>query len=35
MTINPFVAGVFCTLFCEMFFILLYAILRAIKGGKR
>lgn len=33
MIINPFVAGVFCTLFCEMLAIIIVAIIKVI-GGK-
>ena len=29
MTINPFAAGVLCTLFCEMSIVIIYAILTA------
>ena len=34
MTIDPFVAGVFCTLFAEMAIFFLYGILKSI-GGKK
>ena len=34
MIINPFVAGVLSTIFCEMLFIILYAILKSL-GGKK
>lgn len=34
MLVNPFVAGVFCTLFCEMAIIVIFAILKSF-GGKK
>lgn len=36
MLINPFVAGIFTTIFTEMAIVILYAILMSItKGGKK
>lgn len=35
MYINPFVAGVLCTLFAELAIIVLYAVFKTIVGGRR
>jgi hypothetical protein len=34
MFINPFIAGVICTLFAEMAIVILYAILTSFNGRK-
>lgn len=34
MYLNPFVAGVLCTIFTEMGIVILYAVFKTITGGK-
>lgn len=33
MVVNPFIAGVFCTLFCELLFIVILAFIKY--GGRK
>lgn len=34
IAVDPFVAGVFCTLFAEMAFFIIYAIISSSRKGK-